>query len=105
MPNARPRCAMIAKKKKMYQIAYICSSKIIMHQYCGAVSLGWPYTAIDCSSSTDEESSAVSTSCLPNSGIVPELEVGSASVLPPLPKGLLPLFSEVNIAELTCMQY
>lgn len=95
MPNARPISALITKKK-MYQIANICISKILMLQYCWAVSLAWPCSAMHCSSSREEEGSALYTSSLPRCGVVPELEMGSVSALPPLPSGLLPLFSETN---------
>lgn len=100
MPNAHPICGMIAKKKKKYQIANICSSKITVHQYCWAVSLPWPCSAIHCSSRGEEEVSAAYPPSLPSSGVVPELEVGSVSAFHPLPSGILPLFSEVNRAEL-----
>lgn len=75
-----------------------------MHQYCWTVSLAWPWSAIHCSSSRDELGSAVYTPSLPSSGAVPELEMGSVSAFLPLPNGLLPLFSEVNRAELKCME-
>lgn len=96
MPSVHRRGAMIAKTKKKYQIVNICSSKIIMHHYCWFVSLAWP-----CSFSRDEEGSVVSTPALPSSGVVPELEVGSDSVLPPLLNGLLPLlWSEQSRADM-----